>query len=177
MLRNQKIILNDDTFMSTNQSSAIKNTEQQHMTKKRDGCCQTELTFPPILPKNVEDILRPYFTYTMNQQQTPSKDCDNNKTTAAEQELRDASMLRRKLFETSLWSTNSGSSGSECNFKQFELVDGLSPPPKSPDLIHTEKVENLTTFSFLFSFFKLISFFFPEQLYRDKKSKFWFTRQ
>lgn len=128
--------------MSTNNVSPV------NKPTKRDGYCQTELTFPPILPKNIEDILRPYFIYTMNQQQTPTKDCDKINTTAVEQDLRDAS-LRRKLFETSLCST----SGSEDNFQQIELADHLSPPPKSPDLINTKQVNFvLFIFSFLYVF-------------------------
>lgn len=120
VLRNQKIILKDDTFVSM--TAADKST--------RDGCCQTELTFPPILPKSVEDILRPYFTYTMDQQQIHVITCDKTNATL-DAEIRDAS-LRRKLFETSLSSTDSD------NFQHIELADDLSPPPKSPELINVE---------------------------------------
>lgn len=127
VLRNQKIILKDDTFVSKT-ADRLPATAKQPTT--RDGCCQTELTFPSILPKSVEDILRPYFTYTNDQQQTPSKICDKTNTTM-DQEIRDAS-LRRKLFETSFNSSDSG------NFQQIELADDLSPPPKSPELINTE---------------------------------------
>lgn len=55
-LREQKIILNK----SLRKKACIT----------RDNHCQTELTLPPILPKAVEDALRPFCTYTQNQQQS-----------------------------------------------------------------------------------------------------------
>lgn len=188
VLRNQKIILKDETFMSTttNNNTAASSAMNKKQTKKRrDGCCQTELTFPPILPKNIENLLGPYFTYTMNQQQTPSKkddngDCDKNNATAVEEEGqqqqeqrdRDASLLRRKLFETSLSSANSDS---EHNFQQFDLVNDLSPPPKSPDFINIKQVTVITSF---FNCKFNLQFLLGRSYSRNnKKSKFWFTRQ
>lgn len=38
---------------------------RENVSQKRDGICQTELTFPPNLPKEIEDILKPYFKFTM----------------------------------------------------------------------------------------------------------------
>lgn len=91
---------------------------------KRDAICQTELTIPPVLPKELEDLLRPFTTYTVNQQQSPCKlNCD----TTIDYEARDAS-LRRKLFETSLSTTSTSNSDID---RRIEL-DGLSPPPRSP---------------------------------------------
>lgn len=107
-LRNQKPILSDEP----------KST--------RDGICQTELSLPPNLPKEVEDLLKPYFSQTMNQQQSPAKDCD----TTIEHDARDA-FLRRKLFnETASIST---SSISEC--EDHVELECLSPPPCSPELV------------------------------------------
>lgn len=62
-LREQKIILS---------KSLRKNARIT-----RDNSCQTELTLPPNLPKEVEDALRPYFTYTHNQQQPSLEFCDS----------------------------------------------------------------------------------------------------
>lgn len=62
-LREQKIIL----------SRSLRNNARI----TRDNYCQTELTLPPNLPKEVEDALRPYFTYTQNQQQPSLEFCDS----------------------------------------------------------------------------------------------------
>lgn len=62
-LREQKIILNK----SVRKSARIT----------RDNYCQTELTLPPILPKSVEDALRPYFTFTQDQQQATVQYCSS----------------------------------------------------------------------------------------------------
>lgn len=91
---------------------------------KRDAICQTELTIPPILSKELEDLLRPFTTYTVDQQQSPCKlNCD----TTIDYEARDAS-LRRKLFETSINTTSTSNSDVD---RRIEL-DGLSPAPRSP---------------------------------------------
>ncbi|KAJ6646072.1 Protein aurora borealis [Pseudolycoriella hygida] len=105
-LRNQKITLLNESFR--------KNT--------RDGICQTELSLPPQLPKEIEDLLKPYFSQTMNQQQSPVYDCD----TTIDHDARDAS-LRRKLFR------DSESSCSSEIADEIEL-DCSSPPPCSPQL-------------------------------------------
>ncbi|XP_037042652.1 protein aurora borealis [Bradysia coprophila] len=106
-LRNQKIILSDEP------------------KTVRDGICQTELSLPPNLPKDIEDLLKPYFTQTMNQQQSPAKDCD----TTIDHDARDA-LLRRKLFNQS-----SSSSSSSVYDDHIDLdLECLSPPPCSPEL-------------------------------------------
>lgn len=55
-LRSQKIILNGE-------STAIDSFVGRKSKRKRDGIAQTVLTFPPNLPKEVEDILAPYFGF------------------------------------------------------------------------------------------------------------------
>lgn len=111
-LRNQKIIL------PPRRHESIR-------PPKRDAICQTELTLPPILPKELADLLLPYMTFTMDQQQSSAKiNCDIDET---ERDARDAS-LRRKLFETSL-NTTSSSGGNDIQL----ALNCLSPPPKSPE--------------------------------------------
>ncbi|XP_055693872.1 protein aurora borealis [Lutzomyia longipalpis] len=61
---------------------------------KRVGVAQTVLTLPPRLPKEVEDALAPFFTFTADQQQPPSAE---DGADGYDQEKIDAS-LRRKLF-------------------------------------------------------------------------------
>ncbi len=120
-LRNQKIILSDESYRLP------KST--------RDGICQTELSLPPNLPKDIEDLLKPYFSQTMNQQQSPAKDCD----TTIDHDARDAS-LRRKLFN------ETASTGSISEYDEHVGFDFASPPPCSPELV------SLISFFFLFCF-------------------------
>lgn len=47
------------------------------MRMTRDNSCQTVLTLPPTLPKEIEDALKPFFTYTQNQQQASTEICDS----------------------------------------------------------------------------------------------------
>ncbi|XP_059607438.1 protein aurora borealis [Phlebotomus argentipes] len=56
---------------------------------KRNGIAQTVLTLPPRLPKDVEDALAPFFTFTSDQQQPPEEVYDQEKVDSS---------LRRKLF-------------------------------------------------------------------------------
>lgn len=95
--------------------------------KMRDGIAQTELTFPPNLPKEIEDILQSFCTYTDDQQQSSLYH-----QSYIDHEARDAS-LRRKLFKTNLDSSSSSCSD-PFNIDDYNL-DKLSPPPKSPDII------------------------------------------
>lgn len=75
--------------------------------KVRDGVCQTVLTFPPKLPKEVEDLLAGFCTYTQEQQQEEQEEREQalaTETDDEQQQFNDSSnaSLRRKLFETSL---------------------------------------------------------------------------
>lgn len=113
----------------------------------RDNSCQTELTLPPILPKHVEDALRPYFTYTQDQQITPTKDCDSQFNTtmqyasAIDHDARDAS-LRRKLFQNF---ANTSDHSSE--YERDVNLD--SPAPQTPEMVR--QLKNGRKF-FFFSF-------------------------
>lgn len=123
-LRDNKIIMNLNNSYS----------ECWPVKKTRDGYCQTELTLPPILPKEVEDALKPFFTFTQPQQQSPSKNCDRtmNATDGAlndsiDHDARDAS-LRRKLFQP----CSDANETSSTEYERDVLLD--SPTPQTPEL-------------------------------------------
>jgi protein aurora borealis len=59
-LRNQKLVLSGD-LMETSHASLSKAKQK---VQSADGSAQTILTFPPVLPKSIEDLLKPYFSYT-----------------------------------------------------------------------------------------------------------------
>lgn len=91
----------------------------------RDGVTQTLLTFPPILPKQIEALLAPFFSYDSDQQQSPTLDCD----TTVDYEARDAS-LRRKLFNISV------ATSSDVEEQAVDIdLGSLSPPPRSPESV------------------------------------------
>lgn len=118
----------------------------QTKKRKRDNATQTELTLPPILPADVEAALKPYFTYTQNQQQCVDDVGDismnslySNSDTTIDYEARDAS-LRRKLFHNSPGSSDV----SDTEYPREELqLD--SPPPQTPDML--ENVGKMGRFS------------------------------
>lgn len=123
-LREQKIVLNRD-----NQQPRVL----------RDNCCQTELTLPPILPKEVEDVLRPYFTFNQDQQQNIQTDCDSPYNTSMHDEsaiidhdARDAS-LRRKLFQTI-----ANTSDHSTEYERDVHLD--SPAPQTPEMVRNEPI-------------------------------------
>lgn len=97
-----------------------------------DNSCQTELTLPPILPKEVEDALRPYFTFMQNQQKTPSKDCDSSfnitmqNASVIDHDARDASLRRKLLYGVNV---SDHSAEYECE------VHLDSPAPQTPEMV------------------------------------------
>lgn len=100
-----------------------------------DNSCQTELTLPPILPKEVEDALRPYFTFMKNQQKTPTKDCDSpfsismqNASTVIDHDARNE-LLRRKL----LYPHAINLSDHSTEYERDVHLD--SPAPQTPEMV------------------------------------------
>lgn len=130
-LRSQKIILNGE-------STAIDSFMGRKSKRKRDGVTQTVLTFPPILPKEVEDMLAPYFSFHDNQQQT--HESINESDTSIDHDARDAS-LRRKLFNCSAASTVSESRDQEDSLDHLDM-HSLSPAPVTPE-VDKESAQNL----------------------------------
>ncbi|XP_058460903.1 protein aurora borealis [Malaya genurostris] len=121
-LRKQKIILKSDC---SENMSFLKNS----FKRKRDGIAQTMLTFPPNLPKEIEELLAPFCTYEDNQQQIHER--INDSDASIDHDARDAS-LRRKLFNCLNASTGSGSDRDD-SFEQIDLRS-LSPAPVTPEL-------------------------------------------
>lgn len=91
---------NEDRRDSLEELAAANNKSCLKRIKVRDGFSQTVLTFPPKLPKEVEDMLAGFCTYTQDQQQEESSVESLNDSSNAS--------LRRKLFETSLNSDDLG---------------------------------------------------------------------
>lgn len=102
-LRKQKIFMQDDSFTnlmivnSTALSHKKKSPVKEDCVQKRNNFAQTTLTFPPDLPKEVEDVLKKYSIFNEDQQQNLSLDHSMSDTDKSNQFM-DISTLRRKLF-------------------------------------------------------------------------------
>lgn len=126
--REQKIILDgNESFTDCRPASA---------KTKRDGYCQTVLTLPPILPKEIEDALKPFFTYTQSQQQLPPcDDCDDTVDAISvdhvdcviDHDARNAS-LRRQLLQP----YPTANDASFTDYAHDVMLD--SPTPCTPEL-------------------------------------------
>ncbi|XP_049298816.1 protein aurora borealis [Anopheles funestus] len=133
-LRNQKIVLSKD---SSNAGSTASGSGQANK-KVRNGICQTVLSFPPHLPKEIEDVLQKYLTYNEDQQQKHDASLNASSVSSIDHDARDAS-LRRKLFNTSAVlddrdSDASGASRYGSSIDDFDLR-ALSPAPESPEVL------------------------------------------
>lgn len=123
--------------------------------RRHDAECQTMLTLPPQLPAGLEELLRPFCTYTQEQQQehralvgVDAEAAPGNKATNSsdgedepviDHDARDAS-LRRKLFNTSPVFMRGGLSDSDSDRQLLDGVElvNMSPPPASPQLVSCE---------------------------------------
>lgn len=121
----------------------------------RDAECQTVLTLPPQLPAGLEELLRPFCTFTQDQQQEHGElvgadagaaagngaadSSDGDDEPVIDHDARDAS-LRRKLFNTSPVSVRGGLSDSDSDRQLLDGVElvNMSPPPASPQLVSCE---------------------------------------
>lgn len=107
---------------STPMRSGLKNSVD---VEKRDNACQTVLSLPPTLPPEVEQVLRPFFTFTEDQQQL----CNN-----INENLMNASLCRRLFHfsseDESIDSTNSS------------VKSGDLPPFQSPKLVSVNRLKN-----------------------------------
>uniref|UniRef100_A0A182JY90 Protein aurora borealis n=1 Tax=Anopheles christyi TaxID=43041 RepID=A0A182JY90_9DIPT len=133
-LRNQKIVLSKDSSTSTSSGSGTGTSKR----KVRDGISQTVLSFPPHLPKEIEDVLQKYLTYNEDQQQKYDTVLDESSASSVDHDARDAS-LRRKLFNTSAViedadSDAGGASRFGNSIDDFDLR-ALSPAPDSPEVV------------------------------------------
>ncbi|XP_053685616.1 protein aurora borealis [Sabethes cyaneus] len=130
-LRKQKILLKSES------SSGVSFIDSRNSKRKRDGIAQTLLTFPPNLPKEMEELLARFCTYHDDQQQANER--MNESEVSIDHDARDAS-LRRKLFNCMKGSFGSESDG-EDSLDQIDLRS-LSPAPVTPEL-DRESVQNL----------------------------------
>lgn len=120
---------------------------QQRLPNKnvRDATCQTDLQLPVHLPKEIEDLLLPYFTYAnVNQQQSPAKtihNCDRRSfgavaaaAAAAEADAIDHDARNESLCRK-LFATDRHSNASEGAVDMKYSFSSWSPPPASPILV------------------------------------------
>uniref|UniRef100_A0A182MYS8 Protein aurora borealis n=1 Tax=Anopheles dirus TaxID=7168 RepID=A0A182MYS8_9DIPT len=136
-LRKQKIVLSQDSRDTSTSEGAAGYSKR----KLRDGLCQTVLTFPPNLPKAVEDMLQQYLTYNESQQQQHSSTLNESSASSIDHDARDAS-LRRKLFNTSAVQDEIDSEAGRASrfgtsIDDFDLR-ALSPAPESPEVLVTQ---------------------------------------
>ncbi|XP_551809.4 protein aurora borealis isoform X1 [Anopheles gambiae] len=135
-LRNQKIVLSKDSSTSTNSSGGGAVSSKR---KVRDGISQTVLSFPPHLPKEIEDVLQKYLTYNEDQQQKHDTALDESSASSIDHDARDAS-LRRKLFNTSALNDDADDSDAGGASRYANSIDdfdlrALSPAPESPEVL------------------------------------------
>ncbi|XP_053679238.1 protein aurora borealis [Anopheles nili] len=141
-LRNQKIVLAKENLHTSTSGSVTGSTKR----KFRDGTCQTVLTFPPNLPKVIEDVLQKYLIFNEDQQQKHELPLDVSSSSSIDHDARDAS-LRRKLFNTSAINEDTDSDAGSANRFQNSIEDldlrALSPPPISPEVMVIPELANV----------------------------------
>lgn len=137
-LRKQKIILKEEASCAhiVNSTSLPRNSAQ--LTENRPECVQshdvasqTIYSFPPILPKEIEDLLKK-FRHDESQDNdcnTTSK-CFLNTSSQSNRSMMDISVLRRKLFINHPDSPECDDMPSE----SFGAHLNFSPPPRTPEL-------------------------------------------
>nr|XP_023029118.1 protein aurora borealis [Leptinotarsa decemlineata] len=109
-----------DDFKDSPSSPNVKQYSQ--------NSAQTVLTFPPTLPPHVEEVLKPYFTHTEDQQKTTS-------------DMKDTSLYRH-LFEFDQSPNRSSGTPSSVDTSPA-LSTGMSPIQYSPFESHSNKRESL----------------------------------
>ncbi|RXG70160.1 Protein aurora borealis [Armadillidium vulgare] len=101
--------------------------ETKHSVSKVSASCQTELSLPPVLPKEVEAALAPYFTFTQDSM------FQNNDDVVEDSSVLNTTTLRRKLLFSDEFSSvqQSFSSSSRTSSKvalEKSEVEGASSP-------------------------------------------------
>lgn len=122
--------------LSINANSNRRDLGKQSEFQKRDMLTQTDLSFPPNLPKEVEDCFKKFT-------QNFDDDCNNVKRSDEEREedaetsfngdrsMMDISTLRRKLFINHV---EESSERESLNYEDFGRdLNNLSPAPCSPE--------------------------------------------
>lgn len=93
--------------------------QQQNCPKRSDAASQTALTFPPTLPKEVEELLKKYQFF---------EDDEANESIDKNGSMMDISTLRRKLF------IQKPDSPQLDDYEDESFGVHLSPPPRTPEL-------------------------------------------
>lgn len=114
-LRKQKIVLKEEKAEIINSSTA------ETMVNRQDASCQTQLSFPPVLPSEVEEVLKKYNLLNDDSPRYSTESASNSS-------MMNISTLRKKLFIQHM--------ESPAIFEEFNADDllSLSPPPRTPDL-------------------------------------------
>lgn len=127
-LRNQRIIFKDeDISLKIINSTAMLPFKADQAAEKRDAYTQTSLTFPPKLPKEVEEVLMKYNLMNDDDSGQGHEESDES-FDASSRSMMDISTLRRKLFINPPHDSPVGESSPKIVYAD------LSPPPKSPQL-------------------------------------------
>lgn len=133
-LRNQKIVFKSEaiafTIVNSNGSQNCSRSEEERQAtiEKKEAASQTLFTFPPKLPKEVEDVLRKYQLLNDENDETENYETETlDLTTQSNRSMMDVSTLRRKLFINRPTTPN--------DFVPDELYNvDLSPAPRTPEL-------------------------------------------
>lgn len=89
---------------------------------------QTLYTFPPTLPRELEELLKKYHIVDCDADMTTTGFLDN--TSDSNRSMMDVSVLRRKLFINHPESPECDDTSDEC----FGADLNFSPPPRTPEL-------------------------------------------
>lgn len=96
--------------------------------KSRDVASQTVYTFPPTLPRELEELLKKYRFTESDADTTTTGFLDN--TNDSNRSMMDVSVLRRKLFINPPETPECDDTSDEC----FGADLNFSPPPRTPEL-------------------------------------------
>lgn len=133
-LRKQKIVLREQSSFKIVNSTAkasdsVPSNDKQTDFAKRDVESQTTLTFPSVLPQEVEEVLKKFNIINDDGCENIAKQEDDNEENRS---MMDVSTLRRKLF------INRPDSP-ETNLSTYDCYNvNLSPPPRTPELAGKE---------------------------------------
>lgn len=113
-------VVGQSTTAVASTSAAIFSVNQIR-TEKRDMTTQTALSFPPNLPREIEDLLMQYQL---------TDECNTNDEGENDRSMMDISTLRRKLFIL----PETPERGEPLAHENFAIDLNLSPAPRTPEL-------------------------------------------
>lgn len=138
-LRKQKIVLKEEascahivnsTALPQNFAKFIENRSE--CVQRHDVASQTVYSFPPILPKEIEDLLKK-FRHDESQENefNTTEKCYLNTSSQSNRTMMDISVLRRKLF---INHPDSPECEDSIPSESFGAHLNFSPPPRTPEL-------------------------------------------